>query len=420
MNESRELLRIAEELGQLHSSRIAAKQVLDVAKIRQLRKDFLTLMGNASRVRDYAMAIKWSEAVGRWNRDFDDYLYKYLLDDFKNLVYKKVVSERDGKYWDNLIRERTWPFVVEFRVPINLEDEYVSKETCFDRFQRELPRWKNRVMAKARLAWKVLEDFVSWYAGNIGDAPEVDVPVSEKIEMEGFAVTLFGAESAHSAERYIGLFRRALQIYRKRANQVYPWLIHNQLPIRLSFKAGLDAGGEYRSSYILINGYQAGNPEDVAQVIAHEMAHHRFKTMGSGEQDFWERMIRGDVGTIDLRDVVKQFPDKTFIFENKQIMAHDPVLYYQLDGLRYNQSVSRSLSGADTVSDIREYLDGGGDPKVPIHRHPISSYASKNAEEAFCEALGMLVAYGPNSLPDDVLDWLRIILPSSRTASCVS
>jgi hypothetical protein len=67
--------------------------------------------------------------------------------------------------------------------------------------------------------------------------------------------------------------------------------------------------------------------------------------------------------------------------------------------------------------DIKNYLEKGGAPIVKVHAHQISGYANKNDAEAFCEALGLLVASGPNSVSDVVLDWLRTILPDSHTAS---
>ena len=394
------------------------KQTLNTSKISQFRKDFLTLLGNSGRITDYGMAQSWRGYVSKWSNDFDDYLYKYLLEDFKNLVWKKKVTESDGKYWDKLIREKTWPFVMEFSVPIVPADDYYSEEQRFAKFQSELPKWKSRVMSKARAAWKVLDDFVSWYSKSVGEGAdfEVDVPVRTKMDIEGFAVTLMGDESSKDADRRINLLSRGLKYYRSRANKVCPWLIRNQLPLVFDFKAGLDVGGEYKYSYILLSAYQSGSAESVAHVLAHEMAHHRYKNLGNGEREFWSKMLSGDLGNLDLREVVSKYPEDQWIFENKKIMKEDPLLYYQLDGLRYSYGV-RGLRDVSTFKGIKEYLEKGGDPVIPVRKSPISSYANKNDEEAFCEALSYLVAFGPNSLPDDVLNWLRIILPSSHIAS---
>jgi len=59
---------------------------------------------------------------------------------------------------------------------------------------------------------------------------------------------------------------------------------------------------------------------------------------------------------------------------------------------------------------IRKYLDDGGDPVVRVPTNPITGYSGKNSDEAFCEALGNLVAYGPKAVPDVVLGMLRSVL----------
>lgn len=45
----------------------------------------------------------------------------------------------------------------------------------------------------------------------------------------------------------------------------------------------------------------------------------------------------------------------------------------------------------------------------------ISEYAKKNAEEAFCEALGLLAAYGSRAVGAEVAAWLQTIVPTVRT-----
>ena len=52
----------------------------------------------------------------------------------------------------------------------------------------------------------------------------------------------------------------------------------------------------------------------------------------------------------------------------------------------------------------------------PVPKSPITGYAGKNTEEAFCEAVGRLVAYGPLVIPETVRGWLRAVLPGIRIA----
>lgn len=401
---------------------ISKREVLDIDRIQEFRRDFLMLMKNADRIGDYETAIEWSGYITKWTNDFDDYIYKHLIDELKNLGFQKKISEGDVKYWDKLIRENVWPFVTEFRVPIFREDSYHSKEMVFEKFKNELSRWKLRTENKARVAWKVLKDFANWYVKNHETSFVFDVPVAEKIEMEGFAITILTGNSSkyinENMPKWMGLLKEGLRRYRDRASKIYPWLLKNQLPLVVDFKMDLGTGALYEYNRIVLSGYLSANsPNSLVHVLAHEMGHHRYKTMGSEQRDFWYSMINGDLGTLDLRDVANKYADNIWLYENVEIKRDDPMLFYQLSGLQYSQNRSEKFKNIDQVKDIKEYLNNGGDPIIQVHRKPISAYANKNEEEAFCEALSYLVAFGPRSLDSDVLDWLRIILPSSHTAS---
>ena len=412
MNEARELLKMAKEL-------LAVKQVLDTDQIQKFRKEFLMLVGNAKRIENYAMAKQWSGYVKKWRNDFEEYLYKYLIKDLENLKWRKTITEDMWKYWDKKIREETWSFVIDFSVPISDADGYYSEERRFANFQSDLPKWKRRIEQKARAAWAVLADFVQWYDNATQSKLVVEVPVPVQTEMEGFAVTLVGDDSVKDAPLYVERFKRGLKLYKQRAAKVYPWLLHNQLPLVLDFKGDIGTGGEYKFRYIWINGYLSGTPDNIVHTLAHEMGHHRYDTIGYAAQDFWRKMLSGDLGDVDLRDVVKTYSDGEWVFDNKKMKMQDPLLYNQMMALTQYSGAGSQLKSMDKIVDIKNYLEKGGEPIIKVHAHQISGYANKNDAEAFCEALGLLVAYGPNSLSDVVLDWLRTILPDSRTASMV-
>jgi len=414
---------LASQLLTVAKSVLARAEVLDLDRIAKLRSDFLMLMKAARRVSNYTEAMRVKGYIGKWSKDFDDYMYKYFQDQFANMKFREEVSESDWKYWDKLIRENTWPFYMEFSMPISKADSYYTEEMRFAKFQEELPKWEARVKRKALLAWKTLNNFVEWYAleGELPAKPfTVDVPIPESVMMEGFSVTLSGHDHVKKSAEYIELFRAGLKVYRAKASAVYPWLIQNQLPLVLDFKAGMDIGGLYERDHIRLNGYQSGNPEHVAHVLAHEMSHHRYRSIGRAAQDYWERMIIGDLGELDLKTLTEKYPDKYHTWDNKYIKNESPFLYQQLNSLQHSPSVPKAVKDANDIGDIREYLEKGGQTKVTIVRHPISGYASKNPEEAFCEALGYLVAFGPSRVPDIVLGWLKDILLSVKTASRIA
>ena len=107
-------------------------------------------------------------------------------------------------------------------------------------------------------------------------------------------------------------------------------------------------------------------------------------------------------------------PD-AYLDDNEELRAADPIMYLQVQGL-YEGDGLFAVEDLRKVSDLQDYLQYGGKKTVRVHGKPITGYASKNDEEAFCEALGMLVGYGPRALLPEVRQWLRVVLPNIRVA----
>ena len=60
--------------------------------------------------------------------------------------------------------------------------------------------------------------------------------------------------------------------------------------------------------------------------------------------------------------------------------------------------------------DFQEALDSGV-TTLSVPKTPITGYAGKNPEEAFCEAVGLLVAYGPRAVHEKIRHYLEIVIP---------
>jgi hypothetical protein len=133
-------------------------------------------------------------------------------------------------------------------------------------------------------------------------------------------------------------------------------------------------------------------------------------------QDFWKKAIQGDYKDLDLREVLaEKRPGESLIDLDKRIRQTNPILHLQLRALYYLGDAKRiQLLGSDR---IQRYLDRGGDPVWKVPASPITAYAAKNPEEAFCEALGMMVGYGPRAVLEKVRGWLKIMLPQLKEAS---
>jgi hypothetical protein len=227
-------------------------------------------------------------------------------------------------------------------------------------------------------------------------------------------------------DEYLEKFKEGLKLYKQRAQTVLPLLLKLQLPLVLDFSQGLDKGGSYHKSWIMINPISAyKNPGRMAQILAHEMGHHLYQRyLSDQDTHFWYMAVTGNYGQLDLRDVLMRYGTEGSFFENKRIRQEDPILYLQIQGL-FEAGVSpykEVFEGRSMFSlkSVQEYLDEGGQAKWRVHGKPITGYANKSPEEAFCEAVGMLVGYGPRTVLPEVRSWLQTILPNLRVARRVA
>lgn len=403
---------------------LARKVVFDPDFIAKLRKDFLVLMKNSKIVKTSAQAKKWRDVMLVWRQRFYSLIYEDLLRTIESLPFSyPQVSRDDAKRWEQFVRKGAWSLYLDSQLPLGRADDYWSEEARFVQFQRELSKWDARVRRGARTAWKALNDFTLWYQQVTKQAPIVDVPVEEQTTLEGFQVLVKGYDREVDAE-YMERFKEGLKNYKRRAATVLPLMLRAQLPLVLDFNMGIDKGGEYHRSYISINpmGAALGNPGEIVRTLAHEMGHHLYRTVLTGAaQKFWNTAISNNYGTLDLNKVLAQWGQETdFLFNNK-IKRQDPFLYLQIEGLLTSApELFKGSNFLSTMDNVREYLAKGGQAQWRVHGKPITGYAHKNPEEAFCEALGMLVAYGPRTVLAEVRSWLQTVLPSIKIAKSQS
>lgn len=218
--------------------------------------------------------------------------------------------------------------------------------------------------------------------------------------------------------------KESLRLYRKAAQHRTPLLLKVQLPIKLNYfdQGRGDASASYKRDHIDVKfwGLHADKKRFV-HILAHEMGHHVYRTYLSGSaREFWERSIKGDWGSIDFREVLKKMkPHESIADFSDRIEREDPVLHIQLETLVYNHRY-KDLD-LYSMSTIREDISRGLlDPVLKVPKSPITGYAAKNPEEAFCEVLGLLVGYGPRTVLPEVLSRMKVILPNIKLSKQVS
>ena len=400
-----------------YDRRTAATKTLDLAWVEGLRKDFLTLLKNLPRVKDYKTAHQLRDAVKIYRENFNELFFEHFLN--HDLKYGEGVSESDARYIDQKIRGYAWSFAVELSVPIGFADEYYSEEARFRSFEKEFPAWKARVQRKAQVFWKEMKEVIEYFEQVHKKPLTVKVPTVEKTVLEGFQLIMRGFEEGDEHhEAALGMLKAGLSAYRQRAAAVAPILLKKQLPVECEFKATLDKGGEYHhAGYISLymSSVTSKGPKWVTHVMAHEMGHHLFRTVLSKEtQTFWHQTIKGDFGDLDLKELLDKWPGDAWAFNMiEKIGDSDPILALQVDAVSHDNA----YGDLQTKEDFQKLYDSGT-RTVRVPKHPVTGYGNKNPEEAFCEAIGLLVAYGPRAVHERVRWWLDIALPGQiRVAS---
>ena len=296
------------------------------------------------------------------------------------------------------------------------------------RWKDEAVKWTRRLRDKARKAWDTLNRYVEWLESWRGGKRPLEVihPDEEVVPLAGFRVIFRGfAESPYKDE--LEALRVGLERYRKAAAARAPLLLKMTPPIFIEWTfeptSSSNAAAYYTHNRVNITPWVIGKDIDrFVKTLAHEVGHHLFRMyLAKDAMDAWAQFIRNDYRDLDLREalaVMDKVGARSIIDES--LMMEDPILHIQLSTLMHDPGYSRVADWL-FASGIRKYLDAGGNPILRVPTNPITGYAGKNSDEAFCEALGNLVGYGPKAVPDVVLKMLRSVLGDGvRVASRVA
>ena len=469
---------LAEAWGLTVREKQAGKTPLVESTVKQFRRDFLTLMKNTSRInRDKALLDRWRSASRQWNERFKGF-GSQVRDDLEGRIrvnkgkpsYEQTINVDWAQYYiDNM--DPFWNFTWEFGQLPSLDskkaesreehiermmahpsakregwteeslgdwyDKAVQKgwlktqeqldEAAWEKWEEETRKWANRAKSKARAAWKYLKDLVAWtergglYGG--GEDPVVLVePTVENLTLEGFKVQFVGyPEASDFMHSYLDSVKAGLKYFRRRASRVYPPMLRQMLPLKFIWKGdnpaeNRDAAATYNQTYITVTHWGfSSKPKEFAHIVAHEMGHHLFKQLTGQQKEDWKDFIRGDYVDLDLRDVMARMRSGESLREfADRIKSEDPILYIQIE-TTYHHYTTRHWD-LYSVYGIQDHLDAGLPAVIRVPANPITGYANKNPEEAFCEALGKLVTWGPRTLPDPVVWWLKQMLPNLKIA----
>jgi hypothetical protein len=360
---------------------------------------------------------EFRQVTTRLQEQFERFLQSLIVQgiEHESLRLDPDSTERANKYyWSKRLRKALWPIssaMFDIHNPFGTKGNKVR-----------LQQWADKMKRDMRFGWKELGEFLEWYkqfrASQQGNPADVEVPTSksEVMALDGFQTKLVGYDDEDPDDRkHFQIFREGLRIYKEKA-QAYPPLLQKKLPLVLSFAHAHEGNMamKYQYKYIVVNMPWMSKPATVAQNLAHEMGHHMWKSLPQDAQTFWAQSVLDNWGPLDLTKLLEMWPaDAKFVSQvASRVRDSDPELSLQLDIIAFPEGSKREIS---TKEDVEQAIQEG--TKVIVPKNPISRYATKNSEEAFCEALSNLVAYGPRTVHPLVRNWLRIVLPDLRAGS---
>lgn len=380
----------------------AATQAVDEKFVEQLRKDVLLLLKNVPRVTDEASYEKFRQGVQVWRKHFSAVIFERWLNNLPVGLDPSFKHHLDKK-----VRTLAWDLYIDM--------DFLSIkwwETA------RLKQWGQRVQRKASALWKELKlsikNYNNYHKTRSNDAELVtEVETRENHVLAGFTIQVKGMDSDDPFHwEMLGRIEDALKAYRQRASQVMPLLLKKQTPMVLDYNAHIDKGGEYFSyerGLIMINPSATVGQVDnkrAVKTLAHEMGHHLFQVAISGEaRRDWETTIHGDFDPLRLVDLLKQWPESIeWAHDFVEYMApKDSILALQVEAITQEH---KGLGKREEFVELSEST-----PTVNVPKTPITGYATKNPEEAFCEVIGLLVAYGPRAVHERIRRLIQAILP---------
>lgn len=394
------------------ASKTAAPVILDFAWVDGLRKDFLTLMRNLPKVQSFEQANTLRQAFSTFRTRFHDLIFERFLN--HDLKHDHDLGSGRAEMADSLIRSAAWNFEIELQVPLDLwrisqGDE--TKEQAFRNYQRQAPKWEAALRRRAQAFWPKMRELLEFFGGE-SKSFQVDVPSQHTEGLEGFPCHIQGYRP-QDADR-MEIIKAGLRRYRENASSYLPILLTYQTPIDIDFVPNLEKGGEYVQDHVVLYATAATDPGEVARILAHEMGHHMWRALDQRVTESWSMTVRGDFGELNLQELVQNWPGDAWAFQfGKVLGSTDPILALQVEAL----SNDRSFSELQRKEDFQQLIDQGRTTLV-VPKTPITGYANKNPEEAFCEAIAMLVGYGPRAVHERVRHWLDWVLPeTSKKAS---
>jgi hypothetical protein len=241
-----------------------------------------------------------------------------------------------------------------------------------------------------------------------------------KLNIKGIPFRFYGAVNDALVR---DISQEIVPLYARRLKEVAPTFLKYHAPIYVHFQGSFvrdpsSTKGVYSNHFKVINIGAImfeDNVKDAIHTMAHEQGHHIWNNiLRKDAKDFWVSVIEGSYITLDLQNAYMTWV--TMRQDEDTLKEKDPITYLQLEGLTFDEDYQDNE--IYSINDVfRAYKSKEIPRKVKVMMPPITGYAKANPEEAFCEALGMLITYGPKTVHPKVRQLLRAVLPNQIKTS---
>jgi hypothetical protein len=421
---------MARRIASRYLAKASSHLRLNEDTVQRMGKEFLSYMREIKQVVDFDSAVQFKKK----NREIRESLQR-LGNQIRDELEGRIRANVGNKDWaEKYLRtmKPLWDLVSELgEIPMTESTKWSTPEEIWSGWEKGHIKWEARVKTKARAAWKYLSELGDWAEkeGFYGGNEPISLPIHSReiVRLEGFQVEVRNFSGSTDDQEVMENLKAALSKYRRLAQGRLPWVLKHQLPLVAYFQTPESTGEGPRSAAATYNGdhiaigfwaLHAHENDQLVKTLAHEMGHHLWAaTLSSEGRSFWSTVVRGDYQDLDLQDVLrKAHPGEDLLDFRDRIKKSDPILYLQLETLDQDTDTRQRMK-LYTTEDVLAYIQRTGSSVLQVPAHPITGYSAKNPEEAFCEALGMLIAYGPQAVHDKVLSWLQVLVPALKISS---
>lgn len=297
-----------------------------------------------------------------------------------------------------------------FTVPLEDAHDPVGRRVAYGNLLRARGAWELMAWRAASRAFENLER----YAGNLPRT--LHLHREERVVIAGVPVGV-GPMDRATAAGALDVLGAALRILREQRR--VPWLPDRLPPLSLTAdctRRDVRMQGEYDPTtrrVALCAGWMLdATPLAVAHTIAHEAGHHLWHTsLSDAAQDAWRREVASAVQRVPVRAILALWPEgDTLTDVVRRLRTLNPPLSLALQGAQEHGT----LRGWTKREAWSAWLARDPNAAVDLSSAPVSAYGAQDPEEAFCDALGLLAAYGPRTVLPEVAQWLRAVVPAVR------